>query len=178
MRRMTTALTFLAVPLALLLASCGSASQAPAEPRATLGELMAEYTRTGSGPYGTEIDITYAPAAFFVATGQEVPSGVRTSRELVFIYNESVHDGEILASAPVVLVDATGRYVQPTSAVLITEGGHHRSTRVVFAQDGKPPRSVTLLVLTSDGLPAAGGELTWTLGGAPTAAPQARRERP
>ena len=30
-----------------------------------------------------------------LATGQQVPGAVRSFRELVFIYNESVHEGEL-----------------------------------------------------------------------------------
>jgi hypothetical protein len=115
------------------------------------------------------VDITYAPEAFFRATGQDVPPAVRSLRELIFIYNESVHDGELPLSASVVLVDASGRYVQPTSASVVTEGGHHRSTRLVFPHDGQPVESLTLLVLANDGTPVPGGELTWVLAGAPAA---------
>lgn len=162
------------VAIMLFVASCNGAGANRESPTATPGELMALYTRTGSGPYGTEVDVTYAPAAFFRATGQEVPSGVKANRDLVFIYNESVHEGEIPPTSPLVLVSDSGDYVQPNSMALITEGGHHRTTRVVFPQSGRR-ESMTLLVLRADGSPAPGGELTWVLAGA--AGTPARSER-
>ncbi len=169
LKRITPGVALLSAAVALVAASCSVGSPALGS-TPTLGELAAEYIRAGSGPRGTEVDITYAPEEFFLATGQTVPSGVRSSRELVFIYNESVHDGELPPSAAVVLLDATEQRVAPLAATVITEGGHHRSTRLVFPNNGKPATALTLLVLADDGTPTPGGELTWLLGNPVTTA--------
>lgn len=147
--------------LALGAVACSGTSKAVAT--VSVGTVVAAYTRYGAGPNDTQVDITYAPAEFYRALGQQVPADARSPRAAVFVYGEGVHEGDLPPSAPVVLRRADGTSASPATATVITESDHHRSTRLVFYIDGGMTRSLMLEVLGTDGKPAAGGEFTWDL---------------
>ena len=163
--RWTRWLVGLAALLAVSAVACGARADEPDEPppAPSLGALVAAYTRYGAGPHDVEVEITYTPADFYRALGQDAPPDVNASGAAVFLARESVHEGDLPPSPSVVMSLADGRQLHAATVTVITDGGHHRSTRLAFALDGAAPDALTLLVLRSDGSPAAGGEFTWRL---------------
>ena len=136
-------------------------------PAPSLGALVATYTRYGAGPSDVDVEITYTPADFYGALGQDVPADVQASGAAVFLARESVHEDDLPASPEIVLRTADGSLRRPLVTTVITDGIHHRSTRLAFQVDDLTADSVALVVLGRDGAVVAGGEFTWKLAALP-----------
>ncbi len=145
--------------LAASVLACGTS--ADAQP-ATPSEIVSAYTRFGGGPNDTDVELTYTPPAFYRALGEDPPAEIRARDTLAFLFGERVHDGELPPPATVALIGPRGEQVSPSRVTVVTDGGHHRTTRLLFPIVPGALSEVTLVVLGGDGVPAPGA-YTWAV---------------
>ena len=150
----------LVAALTVIVPGCGSAAGSStaaddgtaATEDAPVRDVVTAYTRFGPGPHDTELELTYAPAAFFRALQQEVPAQVEQGSATMFLLRESVHDNDDLTDdlPDVVLRRSDGELIEPESVEVITNDFHHRASRLTFAVDTSGADRIELVV-TSDG---------------------------
>lgn len=131
------------------------------------------FTRSGVGPDQVAIDLTYAPPIFFEATGLRPPPELGARPTLVFMLQETIHDGALPDQPPAVLLLLdSGARVDPLDVSVTASDPHHRTTRLLFPDpDGASAPAPThgagltvrLVVPFADGTVSAGNTFEWRL---------------
>jgi hypothetical protein len=138
----------------------------------TVQELIPLLTRYGVGPNQIGLDVIYASQLFFDVTGIDAPDANDTRSTLLFIVEETIHDGDLAETPPAAfLVLEDGTRVAPNESELVTEDPHHRTSRVLFDRpDGWPemptddaPLTVRLVVPMEDGAVTIANTFEWRL---------------
>lgn len=115
--------------MALTGVAVGAASAADAlSPR----ELVPLLTRRGVAPDLTIIEVIYAPPFFFEATGLHQPPEMEAQPTLAFLFQETVHDGELPPDVPeAFLLLPDGDRLEAYDAGVTAEDEHHRVSRLL-----------------------------------------------
>lgn len=120
-----------------------------------------------------DYEITFMPPLFFEVMRQPPPPESLLPRTAIFVLQESVHDGELPLDPPQVFMRLPdGGRIAPAEVRVVTDGVHHRSTRLVFSgiaglADLLDPEAasttITLQVVPRDGDTRAVGAFVWQL---------------
>ena len=145
----------------------------PATQNLTVLDLVPLLTRYGVGPGESGIDLIYAPDMFFTVTGLAPPAEAQSQPSLVFILQETIHEGTLLDASPAVYMElAGGDRVSPYDAQVTAQDPHHRTTRLLFAPPAgwataplatESGETLRLVVPLDDGTVSAGNSFQWRL---------------
>ena len=135
-----------------------------------LRELTPLLTRIGVGLPGVEVEALYEPYFIFPLSGREPPAAAGPVAS--FVVFENLHEGE-LAIEPLGALFAIddGPLMDPESFDVLTDDGHHRSTRFLFSLGADidaaglvdpSPRSIKI-VLVEDGVISEENTFLWLL---------------
>jgi hypothetical protein len=136
-------------------------------------DLVPLLTRNGVAPDLTIIDVIYAPPLFFEATGLPAPPEMDEQPTLAFMFQETIHDGELpLEVPPAFLLLPGGERIAPYDARVTTEDDHHRVSRLLYpapddwmeamrVEDGRS--LLRLIVPRADGTFSPGNMLEWSV---------------
>jgi hypothetical protein len=106
-------------------------------------ELVPLLTRRGVAPDQTILEVIYAPPFFFEATGLQQPDEMEAQPTLAFIFQETVHDGELPLEVPeIFMLLSDDERIAPYDAGVTAVDDHHRVSRVLFPQPSEWPRAI------------------------------------
>jgi cytochrome c-type biogenesis protein len=98
-----------------------------------VSDLMATLSRTQVTADGEEIEVLLTTPTFFLVTQR--PSEEKlygADRSIVFVANETIHDGNMPSRfSPILQIDGEERHV-PTDVRVLSDAVHHRTSVVVF----------------------------------------------
>ena len=118
--------------------------RAPAAPAAAISaptpsEVLQSLTRQAVGIEGGRMDLQaiLATPEYFLMTGQAATGEhYGADRNVVLIYAEDIHFGDLPAKPrPALVVD--GRTYEPSRAVTLADGDHHRATVLVYSDEAR-----------------------------------------
>ena len=137
----------------------------------SIRELLPLLSRYGVGPQETGIDLMYAPPQFFELTGFERPLEAGARPTLVFILQETIHEGDLEVALPSVFLQV-GDAAQsaPYLTRVTAEDPHHRTSVLLFLEpsamrDGllHGVELVRLMVPMADGTVSVANTFEWQL---------------
>ena len=136
-------------------------------------ELVPLLTRHGVAPDLTLIEVIYAPPFFFEATGLTQPLEMESQPTLAFLFQETVHDGELPPEVPEAFLLLPGdERIAPYDAGVTTEEEHHRVSRLLFSQPNEWPEAIKdeegnavlrLIVPRADGTYTVSNVFEWSV---------------
>ena len=116
----------------------------------TPGQVLPALERSLSAPNDVTLEVTYAPPLFFQVTGQPAPAG----SALTLFLQEDTHIDALADMPPrfYLVVDGKGQFF-PTEGGILSNSGHHRTSRFLFAPGSVPEArsSLAAIFLFEDG---------------------------